>query len=140
SVVVERFLLGHDFRLLVINHKFIAAAERVPAHVVGDGEHTIAQLAEIENLDPRRGEGHEKVLTKITLDGPTERLLAMRGMTVDSIPERGQIVALKTTANLSTGGTSIDVTDRVHPANIELAERISQLVALDIAGIDVVAP
>ena len=140
SVVVERFLLGHDFRLLVINHKFIAAAERVPAHVVGDGFHTITQLAEIENLDPRRGEGHEKVLTKIKLDGPTERLLAMRGMTFDSVPERGQVVALKTTANLSTGGTSIDVTDRVHPANIELAERISQLVALDIAGIDVVAP
>ncbi|MDP9193515.1 MAG: cyanophycin synthetase [Acidobacteriota bacterium] len=140
SVVVERFLLGHDFRLLVINHKFIAAAERVPAHVIGDGEHTIAQLAEIENLDSRRGEGHEKVLTKIKIDVPTERLLAMRGMTVDSVPERGQIVALKTTANLSTGGTSIDVTDRVHPANIELAERISQLIALDIAGIDVVAP
>jgi cyanophycin synthetase len=140
SVVVERFLQGHDFRLLVIDHKFIAAAERVPAHVIGDGENTIAKLVEIANEDPRRGEGHEKVLTKITIDAPTERLLAMRGMTVESIPERGQVVHLKTTANLSTGGTSIDVTDRVHPANIELAERISQLVQLDIAGIDVVAP
>lgn len=140
SVVVERFLEGHDFRLLVIDHKFIAAAQRVPAHVVGDGTHTIAQLAELANQDPRRGEGHEKVLTRIKIDGATERLLALRHMTVDSIPESGQMVPLKTTANLSTGGTSIDVTDRVHPANIELAERISELIGLDIAGIDVVAP
>jgi cyanophycin synthetase len=140
SVVVERFLEGHDFRLLVINHKFIAAAQRVPAHVIGDGTHTIAQLVELANQDERRGEGHEKVLTKIKLDGATERLLALRHMTFESIPESGQMVPLKTTANLSTGGTSIDVTDRVHPANIELAERISLLVGLDIAGIDVVAP
>lgn len=140
SVVVERFLEGHDFRLLVIDHKFIAAAQRVPAHVIGDSTHTIAQLAELANEDPRRGEGHEKVLTKIKLDSATERLLALRHMTFDSIPENGQMVPLKTTANLSTGGTSIDVTDRVHPANIELAERISELVGLDIAGIDVVAP
>ncbi|MFL6246673.1 MAG: cyanophycin synthetase [Thermoanaerobaculia bacterium] len=140
SVVVERFLEGHDFRLLVIDHKFIAAAQRVPAHVIGDGKHTIAQLADLANEDPRRGEGHEKVLTKIKLDGATERLLALRHMTFDSVPESGQMVPLKTTANLSTGGTSIDVTERVHPANIELAERISELVGLDIAGIDVVAP
>jgi cyanophycin synthetase len=140
SVVVERFLEGHDFRLLVIDHKFIAAAQRVPAHVIGDGEHTIAQLVELANQDQRRGEGHEKVLTRIKIDGATERLLALRHLTVDSVPELGQMVALKTTANLSTGGTSIDVTDRVHPANIELAERISELVGLDIAGIDVVAP
>jgi cyanophycin synthetase len=140
SVVVERFLTGHDFRLLVIDHKFIAAAQRVPAHVIGDGTHTLAELIDIANADPRRGAGHEKVLTKITIDGATERLLALRGMTIDSVPERNQVVTLKTTANLSTGGTSIDVTDRVHPANIELAERISELVGLDIAGIDVVAP
>jgi cyanophycin synthetase len=140
SVVVERFLEGHDFRLLVIDHKFVAAAQRVPAHVIGDGEHTIAQLVDLANEDSRRGEGHEKVLTKIKIDGATERLLALRGMSVESVPERDHLVPLKTTANLSTGGTSIDVTDRVHPANIELAERISQLVNLDIAGIDVVAP
>jgi cyanophycin synthetase len=140
SVVVERFLEGHDFRLLVIDHKFIAAAQRVPAHVIGDGTSSIAQLAELANQDPRRGEGHEKVLTKIKIDGATERLLALRGLSADSVPDKGQMVALKTTANLSTGGTSIDVTDRVHPANIELAERISELVGLDIAGIDVVAP
>jgi cyanophycin synthetase len=139
-IVVERFLEGHDFRLLVIDHKFIAAAQREPAHVIGDGKHTIAELTEIENRNPRRGEGHEKVLTRIKIDGPTERLLALRGMTLETIPEAGQVVQMKTTANLSTGGTSIDVTDRVHPANIELMERISELVGLDIAGIDVVAP
>jgi len=140
SVVVERYLPGRDFRLLVVDHKFVAAAERVPAHVIGDGTSTIARLIELTNEDPRRGAGHEKVLTRIEIDGATERLLALRGMTVESIPAAGQVVHLKTTANLSTGGTSIDVTDRVHPANIELAERIATLVGLDIAGIDVVAP
>ncbi|HEX8618344.1 MAG TPA: cyanophycin synthetase, partial [Thermoanaerobaculia bacterium] len=140
SVVVERYLPGRDFRLLVINHKFVAAAERVPAHVIGDGTHTISELVEIANRDPRRGVGHEKVLTKITIDGSTNRLLHLRGMTPDSVPPAGEFIALKTTANLSTGGTSVDVTDRVHPANIEMAERISCLVDLNIAGIDVVAP
>ncbi|HUR83009.1 MAG TPA: cyanophycin synthetase [Thermoanaerobaculia bacterium] len=140
SVVVERFLAGKDFRLLVINQKFVAAAERVPAHVIGDGERTIAQLVEIANLDPRRGEGHEKVMTRITIDAVTLRLLELRRLTPDSIPQKGESVQLKTTANLSTGGTAVDVTDRVHPANIEMAERISCLMGLDIAGIDVVAP
>jgi cyanophycin synthetase len=140
SVIVERFLTGHDFRLLVIDHKFVAGAQRVPAHVVGDGTSTVGQLVEKENLDPRRGQGHEKVLTRITIDTATERLLALRHLSVGSVPEAGQIIYLKTTANLSTGGTSIDVTDRIHPANIELAERIASLVDLDIVGIDVVAP
>jgi cyanophycin synthetase len=140
SIVVERYLPGRDFRLLVIDKKFVAAAERVPAHVIGDGTHTIAQLVELANKDPRRGVGHEKVLTQIKLDASTARLLHLRGMAVDSVPEAGQFVQLKTTANLSTGGTSIDITDRVHPANIEMAERIAALVDLDIAGIDVVAP
>ncbi|HEY0157253.1 MAG TPA: cyanophycin synthetase [Thermoanaerobaculia bacterium] len=140
SIVVERYLPGRDFRLLVIDKKFVAAAERVPAHVIGDGTHTIAQLVEQANKDPRRGVGHEKVLTQIKIDAGTIRLLHLRGLTVDSVPDEGQFVALKTTANLSTGGTSIDVTDRVHPANIEMAERIACLVDLDIAGIDVVAP
>jgi cyanophycin synthetase len=139
-IVVERYLPGRDFRLLVINHKFVAAAERVPAHVIGDGTHTIAQLVDIANEDPRRGTGHEKVLTKIKIDGSTLRLLHLRGMTPDSVPETGQLIHLKSTANLSTGGTSIDITDRVHPHNIEMAERISCLVDLNIAGIDVVAP
>ncbi|HEX6159692.1 MAG TPA: cyanophycin synthetase, partial [Thermoanaerobaculia bacterium] len=140
SIVVERFLEGHDYRLLVINHKLIAAAERVPAHVVGDGTSTIAELIDRANADPRRGEGHEKVLTKIHIDDSTRHLLSLRGLALTSVPEAGQIVPLKTTANLSTGGTSIDVTDRIHPANIEMAERIAQLVDLDICGVDVVAP
>ena len=140
SVIIEKYIPGRDFRLLVINHKFVAAAERVPAHVVGDGTRTIAELVDLENANPRRGEGHEKVLTRIKLDGTTERLLALRGMGLSSVPDAGQIVHLKTTANLSTGGTSVDLTDRVHPANIELAERISCLVDLDICGVDVVAP
>ncbi|HYI11104.1 MAG TPA: cyanophycin synthetase [Thermoanaerobaculia bacterium] len=140
SVIVERYLPGRDFRLLVINNKFVAAAERVPAHVVGDGVQTITQLVEAANTDPRRGVGHEKVLTKIEIDAATERLLALHSMTVGTVPAAGERVPLKSTANLSTGGTSIDYTDRIHPANIELAERIAALVGLDIAGIDVVAP
>ncbi|HEX8172697.1 MAG TPA: cyanophycin synthetase [Thermoanaerobaculia bacterium] len=140
TIVVERYLPGRDYRLLVIDHKFVAAAERVPAHVTGDGTHTIEQLVELENQNPCRGEHHEKVLTKINIDASTRRLLSLRGLSLESVPEPGQVVHLKTTANLSTGGTSIDVTDRVHPANIELAERISCLVGLDICGIDVVAP
>jgi cyanophycin synthetase len=140
TIIVERYVTGSDFRLLVINHRFVAAAMRVPAHVVGDGEQTIAQLVEKENQDPRRGESHEKVMTKIKIDTSTRELLELRGLTLDSVPEKGQVVYLKTTANLSTGGTAIDVTDCVAPANIELAERISCLVDLNIAGIDVVAP
>jgi len=139
-VIVEKYIAGRDFRLLVIDRKFVAAAERVPAHVTGDGKHTIAELVELENRDPRRGQGHEKVLTRITIDGTTERLLSLRGLTTESVPEAGQVIYLKTTANLSTGGTSVDFTDRVHPANIELAERIAMLVDLDICGVDVVAP
>jgi cyanophycin synthetase len=140
TVVVERHLQGTDFRLLVINNKLVAAAQRIPAHVIGDGLHTIAQLVDLENADPRRGESHEKVLTKIRIDDATRNLLSLRGMSVDSVPPPGEVVYLKTTANLSTGGTAIDVTDRVHPANVELAERIACLVDLDIAGVDIVAP
>lgn len=140
SVIVEKYISGRDFRLLVVNNKFIAGAERVPAHVTGDGTHTIAELVDLANADPRRGEGHEKVLTRIKVDATSERLLAVRGFDLGSVPGAGIVVPLKTTANLSTGGTSVDVTDRVHPANIELAERIAALVDLDICGVDVVAP
>jgi cyanophycin synthetase len=139
-IVVEQHIPGDDYRLLVIDHRFVAAAQRVPACVVGDGMHTIAELVDIVNADPRRGESHENVLTKIQLDQCSKRLLALRGYSPSSIPAPGEIVYLKTTANLSTGGTAIDVTDRIHPVNIELAERISCLVDLDIAGIDVIAP
>ncbi|HYC58026.1 MAG TPA: cyanophycin synthetase [Thermoanaerobaculia bacterium] len=140
TVLVEKHIAGDDYRLLVINHRFVAAARRVPAAVTGDGMNTIEELVEIVNADPRRGESHENVLTKIRIDARSERLLALRGYSRTSVPDPGEVIFLKTTANLSTGGTAIDVTESVHPANIELAERISCLVDLDIAGIDVVAP
>lgn len=138
-VIVERFITGHDFRILVINHKMVAAAQRVPAHVTGDGEHNIGQLIEIENQDPRRGYGHENVLTEIEIDRDSLDLLEKLGYTEETVPKKGEIVYLKSTANLSTGGTSVDVTEMVHPENIFLAERISRIIGLDICGIDIMA-
>ena len=138
-VIVEKFITGHDFRMLVINHKLVAAAQRVPAHVIGDGEHTVSQLIEIENQDPRRGYGHENVLTEISIDRDSLDLLEKLGYTEESVPKKGEILYLKSTANLSTGGTSVDVTDMVHPENIFLAERISRIIGLDICGIDIMA-
>src|SRR5690554_5948892 len=116
-VIVEKFITGHDFRVLVINNKVVAAAKRVPAHVVGDGELNIQQLIDKENLDPRRGYGHENVLTEIEIDRDSLDLLEKEGLTTDSIPEKGKVIYLKSTANLSTGGTSVDVTDMMHPEN-----------------------
>lgn len=138
-VIVEKFITGVDFRVLVINHKLVAAARRVPAHVKGDGESTIRQLIDIENQDPRRGYGHENVLTEISVDKDTNELLEKLCYTLESIPQKGEMVYLKSTANLSTGGTSIDVTDMVHPDNITMAERISRIIGLDICGIDIMA-
>lgn len=138
-VIVEKFITGHDFRMLVINHKLVAASQRVPAHVIGDGKHSIAELIEIENQDPRRGYGHENVLTDIEINRDSLDLLAKLNYNEDSIPKKGEIIHLKSTANLSTGGTSIDVTDMVHPENIFLAERISRIIGLDICGIDIMA-
>jgi len=138
-VIVEKFITGHDFRILVINHKMVAAAQRVPAHVVGNGENTVRQLIDIENQDPRRGYGHENVLTEIEIDRDSLDLLDKMGYTEESVPKKGEIVYLKSTANLSTGGTSIDVTDMVHPENIFLAERISRIIGLDVCGIDIMA-
>ncbi|HSU50913.1 MAG TPA: cyanophycin synthetase, partial [Segetibacter sp.] len=140
DVICERFITGFDFRVLVINHKFICAALRTPASVVGDGEHTIQWLIDEVNKDPRRGFGHELVLTKITVDNFTHKMLADISYTLQSVPAKGELVLLKPTANLSTGGTSTDVTDEVHPANIFMAERISKIVGLDICGIDIMAP
>lgn len=139
KVIVERFITGYDFRVLVINNKVVAAAQRVPAHVKGDGVNTIEKLIEIENLDPRRGYGHENVLTEITVDRDTTDLLDKMGYTLTTIPKKGEIIYLKSTANLSTGGTSIDVTDMVHPENIFLSERISRVIGLDVCGIDIMA-
>lgn len=139
SVIVERFITGFDFRILVINHKFICAALRTPASVIGDGEHTIQWLIDETNKDPRRGYGHEKVLTQITVDGSTMKMLEEKGYTLETVLLKGELVLLKTTANLSTGGTSTDVTDEVHPANIFMCERISKIIGLDICGIDIMA-
>jgi cyanophycin synthetase len=139
SVIVERFITGYDFRILVINHKFICAALRTPAAVTGDGVHSIQWLIDETNKDPRRGYGHEKVLTQITVDDFTWKMLNDKGYTLETVPAKGEQVLLKPTANLSTGGTSTDVTDEVHPANIFMCERISKIIGLDICGIDIMA-
>lgn len=138
-IIVERFITGHDFRVLVIDHKMVAAALRVPAHVKGDGKQTIQQLIDQENADPRRGYGHENVLTEINVDRDTLDLLEKKGYTLETIAPKDEIVYLKSTANLSTGGTSIDVTDQVHPQNVFNCERISRIIGLDICGIDIMA-
>ncbi len=138
-IIVESFITGHDFRVLVIDHKMVAAALRVPAHIKGDGKHTVQQLIDKENEDPRRGYGHENVLTEITVDRDTLDLLEKKEYTLETIAPKGEIVYLKSTANLSTGGTSIDVTDQVHPQNVFNCERISRIVGLDICGIDIMA-
>lgn len=139
SVIVERFITGFDFRILVINYKFVAAALRTPASVVGDGVHNIQWLVDETNKDPRRGFGHEKVLTQITIDQFTFKMLDEKGYTLETIPAAGELVLLKPTANLSTGGTSTDVTDEVHPANVFMCERIARIIGLDICGIDIMA-
>ena len=139
KVIVEKYITGFDFRVLVINHKMVAAARRVPAHVVGDGELNLQELIDKENLDPRRGYGHENVLTEINVDKDTNELLGKLGYTLETVPQKGEIVYLKSTANLSTGGTSIDVTDMVHPENVQMAERISRIIGLDVCGIDIMA-
>ncbi|MFV5692195.1 cyanophycin synthetase [Flavobacterium sp. LT1R49] len=138
-VIVEKFITGFDFRILVIDNKLVAAAKRVPAHVIGTGKDNIQQLIDTTNLDPRRGYGHENVLTQIDVDRDTEDLLEKLGYTLETIPRIGEIVFLKSTANLSTGGTSVDVTDMMHPENIFLAERISRVIGLDVCGVDIMA-
>lgn len=139
-VIVEKFITGFDFRVLVINNEVVAAAQRVPAHVVGNGKNNIQELIDITNEDPRRGYGHENVLTEITIDKSTERLIENAGYTLDSVLTENETLYLKSTANLSTGGTSVDVTDLMHPENVFIAERISRVIGLDICGIDIMAP
>lgn len=136
SIVVESFLEGWDHRLLVVNGRLVAAAKRMPGHVVGDGEHTIEQLVDIVNDDPRRGVGHEKVLTRLEFDHQAERLLKKLDYDRDTVPEKDDVVYLRSTANLSTGGTAIDVTDSIHPDNREMAERTIKAIGLDIGGVD----
>jgi len=136
SVIVETFLEGDDHRLLVVNGELVAATRRTPGHVVGDGLHTVTQLVERVNQDPRRGVGHEKVLTRLELDAQAAKMLERAGLTADSVPEAGQDVFLRSTANLSTGGTATDVTDAIHPDNREMAERAVRAIGLDVGGVD----
>jgi cyanophycin synthetase len=139
-VVVESFVHGNDYRVLVIGGKMVAVAERVPAHVTGDGTRTVAQLVEETNADPRRGVGHEKVLTRIRVDDAAVELVRAQGFELDDVPPKGTTVKLTLTGNMSTGGISIDRTDEAHPDNVEIAEEAARVVGLDIAGIDFIAP
>ena len=136
SVVIESFVEGDDHRLLVVNGELVAATRRTPGHVVGDGEHSVAQLIDIVNQDPRRGVGHEKVLTRLELDAQAHKMLERAGLTADAVPEKGRTVYLRSTANLSTGGTATDVTDVIHPDNREMAERAVRAIGLDVGGVD----
>ncbi|HEX2718524.1 MAG TPA: cyanophycin synthetase, partial [Gemmatimonadaceae bacterium] len=139
-VVVETFAQGSDHRVLVVNGKVVACAERVPARVIGDGKSTVRQLIERENQDPRRGVGHTKILTRLPMDDLTEEFLASTGHSLACVPPEGREVYLRGTANLSTGGTSIDRTEEMHPDNVTACEMAAGAVGLDIAGIDVITP
>ncbi|HEX4556700.1 MAG TPA: cyanophycin synthetase [Xanthobacteraceae bacterium] len=139
-VVVESFIRGNDYRVLVVDGRMVAVAERVPAHIVGDGQHTVRQLVEITNRDPRRGIGHEKVLTRIKLDDAAEELVQRQGFAPDAVPPTGTLVKLAATANMSTGGISIDRTMEADHDNIEIAEEAARVVGLDVAGIDFLTP
>jgi len=136
TIIVESYIEGFDHRILIVDGELVAAAKRVPGHVVGDGKHTIEQLVDTVNEDPRRGVGHEKVLTRLEFDNQAERLLAKLGYGRDMVPEKGEAVFLRSTANLSTGGTAIDVTDIMHPDNREMAIRAIKAIDLDIGGVD----
>lgn len=138
GVIVEHFYQGRDHRVLVVNKKVAAVAERVPAHVVGNGKDSIEALVAQENQDPRRGEGHDNILTQILLDRTTDDLLERQGYGLDSILPPGEICYLRATANLSTGGIAIDRTDEIHPKTAWIAERAAQIIGLDVAGIDIV--
>jgi cyanophycin synthetase len=140
TAVVENFITGFDHRMLVVNGELIAVAKRVPGHVVGDGERTIEQLVAVVNSDPRRGIGHEKVLTRLELDAQAETMMAKKGVTKDTVLPRGELLFLRGTGNLSTGGTAIDLTDVVHPDNRDMAVRAAKAIGLDVCGVDFITP
>ncbi len=140
DVVVERMVAGRDYRFLVVDGTMAAIAERVAAHVTGDGSHTVRELVDLANADPRRGIGHEKVLTRMRIDDETARLLREQGLTLDAIPDEGATVRIAATGNMSTGGISIDRTWEAHDDNVEIAEEAARVVGLDVAGIDFIAP
>lgn len=136
SVIVENFIEGTDHRMLIVNGQLIAVSKRIPGHVAGDGSRTIEELVAEVNSDPRRGIGHEKVLTRLEFDPQAMRLLEQKGYTRKTVPPKGEVVYLRLTGNLSTGGTAIDVTDIVHPDNREMAVRAIKAVGLDVGGVD----
>jgi cyanophycin synthetase len=140
GVTVEKYIAGDDHRILVVDGKFTAAAQRLPARVIGDGRSSVRQLVETANRDPRRGKGYTALMNVIVVDTESTRLLRLAGMTVESVPAEGQVVELKRTANLSSGGTAIDVTDEIHPDNIAMAERAARVIGLRIAGVDYLTP
>jgi cyanophycin synthetase len=139
SIIVEEFVKGDDYRFLVVDYKLVAATKRTPAQVTGDGISTIQELIDKENSDPDRGEGPEYVLTLIRVDAVTEKILNSKKLTLDSVLPKGEVLSLKDTANISSGGVATDVTDSVHPENKFMAERIARLFNLDICGIDLMA-
>ncbi|MEX2425363.1 MAG: cyanophycin synthetase, partial [Thermomicrobiaceae bacterium] len=139
QVMVESYITGKDYRILVVDGKMIACAERVPAHVIGDGTSSIAELIDITNSDPRRGIGHEKVLTRIPINQSLLGVLERNDQTLETVPEAGEFVQLQLTGNMSTGGISRDRTGDIHPDNIEIAEQAAMIIGLDVAGIDVIA-
>ncbi|MEO6301948.1 MAG: cyanophycin synthetase [Bacteroidia bacterium] len=139
EIIIEKYIEGDDYRFLLVNFKLVAVAKRTQAMIMGDGVSTIQQLVDQTNADPNRGDGHEKVLTTIKIDKVTNAILNEKKLTLDSVLPLAEILFLKDTANISTGGTSTDVTDNVHPVNVFMAERIAKLLNLDICGIDVVA-
>lgn len=140
SVIVETYLTGEDHRLLVVNGELIAATRRTPGHVVGDGQSTVKQLVDEVNKDPRRGIGHEKVMTRIELDAQADMMLARLNYTTESVPDKDEVVMLRSTANLSTGGTATDVTDVIHPDNRDMAVRAITAIGLDVGGVDFLIP
>ena len=140
TVIVESYMEGSHYRILVVGGQVVAASERMPAHVIGDGERSIEQLVEIVNQDPRRGDGHENILTKIKLDDVVLSQLARDGWALSDVPHKGEIVILRDNANISSGGTANDVTDILHPSIAEVAVRTARIIGLDVCGIDLVCP
>jgi cyanophycin synthetase len=140
QVVVESYVTGNDYRVLVIGGRMVAIAQRVPAHVVGDGVHSVTELVDRTNEDPRRGIGHEKVLTKIKVDAAAVALVKQQGFAMDDVPPKDAFVKLVATGNMSTGGISIDRTWEAHEENVEIAEEAARVVGLDVAGIDFLTP
>ncbi len=139
KAIVEKYVQGKNYRITIVGDRVVAASERIPAFVVGDGCHSVKQLVDIVNSDPLRGEGHEKPLTKIKIDPIVIMVLAKKGLSPESIPGKGEIVYLRENANISTGGIAVDVTGQVHPETIQMVLRAVRLVGLDVAGVDLVA-